>query len=258
MGDVLYAAPPNDHLNRRLFARSAAVSEDEPLRALLEQLCTDSIYSIKDDFDKGIDTGLWLVQNFHLDEHDLNGTLTTTQPDEPAPLPDDAPERGSYIASAKDGWTSARRCTTQVRFRPNAFNGKFEVGFAAEHPDNMPFGLVDMSGPRAESHTNDWGAVVFDRRLSATTWGIARRTAGGTPAVTSVTPAVTPSAGRANTVLIAINEYPEVLVWVNGQFLGRGLNGPRANSPMRIWVYANDHFAVDIDYIQAWQERSKV
>jgi hypothetical protein len=258
MGDVLYAAPPNDHLNRRLFSRSAAVAEDEPLRALLEQLCTDSIYSIKDDFDKGIDSGLWLVQNFHLDEHDLHGTLTTVEPDDPAALPEDASESVHYIASQKDGWTAARRCTMQTRFRPTAFGGRFEVGFMAGHPDDMANGLVDVAGPRAEGRSTDWGAVVFDRRQSATTWAVARRTASGTPAVTHLTPSVTPTASSYNTVLVAINEYPEILVWVNGQFLGRGLNGPRENSPMRVWVYANDHFSVNVDYIQAWQERGAV
>ena len=47
---------PNDHLNRRLLRK--AVGGSNPLLSLLEVLCTDSIYSFKDDFDEDTATKL--------------------------------------------------------------------------------------------------------------------------------------------------------------------------------------------------------
>ncbi len=241
--------PPNDHLTRELLRRTSVGGTGNLLSTILEQLLTESVYSVKDDFDKG-DTGLWLRKHFDFDEHDLNGTLTTAQSD-------DEDDGNAYIAS-KEGWTGARRCTTQVRFRPTSLAvGQFSVGFVAAHPDDVPNGLLDVSGPTADAHADEWASVVFDARQSSSTWAIAARTGGGTPTVTNATPVQTPVASQWSNVLVAVNESPELFVWVNGKLLGRSSGGPLASVPQRLLVYA-EHFNVDVDYIQAWQEREAV
>lgn len=53
------ATPVGDYLTRKLLRRSLA-GKDDALFALLEQLATDSVYVLRDDFDRGFDDRVWV------------------------------------------------------------------------------------------------------------------------------------------------------------------------------------------------------
>ena len=67
----------DNHLTTLLLERSSGrLTEGE--RALLELLCTDSIYSVKDDFDRGISPDLWVTRNMEVAEHEFGGVIYGT------------------------------------------------------------------------------------------------------------------------------------------------------------------------------------
>ena len=238
----------NNHLTTRLLEGSNRLTEGE--QALLEILCTDSIYSIKDDFDRGIDPNLWVVENMAVAEHEFGGVIYGTSPE-------DSPNRAggsSFIRSAVNGWKPAQRATVQVRMAPTNSNWHAEFGFISEAPTTSYVRLLTTT--TLSRGKGSFGLAV--RSPAVTGWYVAS----GSPtseAQTAITTRVSETAFSWTTFLVAVNEQGETRLWVNGQHnneLGQD-TGMVVNSGHYLWLNA-DRGNLAIDYIQAWQERSSL
>src|SRR3990167_9929442 len=133
---------PNDHLTRKLLRRHQGLN-GSPLEALLEQLCTESIYSLKDDFDRGIDTDLWVVRNMALAEHDPFGVLYGTSPE-------DDPNRvggDNLIRTRLANFFPNRRAVLQTRAQVSGDGSHVEIGFVGyDTGDESPVATLNASG----------------------------------------------------------------------------------------------------------------
>ena len=100
----------NDHLSTRILDRCSFTEYEQ---ALIEQLCIDSIYTVKDDFDKGLNEQLWTVENMELAEHDPFGVLVKSSPDDiGASIPGE-----SLLRSRQANFYPNRRATKQGRIQ---------------------------------------------------------------------------------------------------------------------------------------------
>ena len=235
----------NNHLTTRLLEGSNRLTEGE--QALLEVLCTDSIYSIKDDFDRGIDPNLWVTQNLAVAEHEFGGVVYGTSDE-------DNPSAGgsSFIRSTVNGWRPSQRATVQVRMAPTNANWHAELGFVSEAPTSGHVRLI-TSTTMARGRGN-FGLAV--RSPDVDGWYVVS----GSPyaeAQTAITTRVSETAFSWTTFLVAINEQGETRLWINGQNANQLARDTsmHVNNGQHLWLYA-DRGNITIDYIQAWQERT--
>ena len=238
----------DNHLTTLLLERSSGrLTEGE--RALLELLCTDSIYSVKDDFDRGISPDLWVTQNMTVAEHEFGGVLYGTSPEE-------SPNRaggGALIRSAVNGWKPAQRATVQVRMAPTTSNWQAELGFVSEAPDGVPAARL-LSSTTLSRAVDSFGLAVRTPTVSG--WYVASGAPGST-AQAAVTTYVSETAFAWVTFLVAVNEQGETRLWINGQHdntLARN-TGMLATTGHYLWLNA-ERGNIAIDYIEAWQERA--
>ena len=239
----------NNHLNIDLFQSSTRLTEGE--QAILELLCTDSIYSIKDDFDRGIDSNLWTTRNMALAEHDPFGVLYGTSPE-------DSPNRAggdNLVRTRLAIFFPNRRATVQVRAQISGDGSTHaEVGFVG-----------DDTSDEAAAVTLDTDGTV---RRGAESFGLALRSplvdgwsvvSGGSTATTR-TAVTTRVAERGwSTFLVATNEQGETRLWVNGQHNNEVARQTlmRTTGGHYLWLHVLRGL-LSVDYIQAWQERSSL
>ena len=231
----------NNHLTVELLERLP-----EAQRALLEPLCTDSIYSIKDDFDRGLDANLWVTQNMEIAEHEFGGVLYATSPED---MPNSAGGT-AFIRSRLAGWVPNRRATFQTLAHLSGSGSHLELGFVQE----------DFAGSVASLET----ASVL--RRGAESFGVALRSpnvsgwyvASGGPTGTAHTATTTRVAETGwATFMVAVNEQGETRLWVNGQHNNESARQTdmRVTQGHYLWVQTIKG-ALALDYVQVWQERS--
>ena len=286
----------NNHLNLNLFEASTRLTEGE--QAILEVLCTDSIYSIKDDFDKGFDDRIWVqdgpvaadTEGIALGElRDLRrrGDSRPTGDDAYEPEARGATERrplgsgrafavlpdyfgGALVAtpsqrvalmSRQGGWRPNRRCSLMGRIKVvNIGGSKFEFGFAdadSGHISDIDDCVLTKSTPTNQAQRSDYAVIVRDTDHNTSTDLVA-----STARVAALTAAVGPvtlSAGSWRSYMIALNEQNEARFYLDGIYAGVNRSSARLTTLLSIWFMAVPRAGgapeVQIDYIQAWQER---
>ena len=236
----------DNHLTTQLLEGSNRLTEHE--QALLEFLCTDSIYSIKDDFDKGINSDLWVVENMAIADHEFNGVLYGTSPDESFPQAGGS----SFIRSRINGWKPSHRATFQVRMAPTNDNWGAELGLVSEAPTTSHVRLITSS--TLSRGKGSFGVATRSPDVSG--WYVVS----GSPyteALTSITTRVSETAYAWTTFRVAVNEQGETRLWINGQNSNQVARNTDmlVNDGYHLWLYA-DRGNVAIDYIEAWQERT--
>ena len=248
---------PDNLFSRKLLRASHAVG-GSPLGALLETLCIDDIYSVRDDFERGIDATRWDSAKLYHQPNDLQGSIASFG------LGDEAIEdEGSVIrlSSKVGGWRAVNRASAIIRFSLSSLRGKLEFGFETGGDRDAGVILAKV-GPSAVSTANNFGLLVRDTDNN-TNLGIVRRDGrSGTVRNTDITPAITFEAVKPQTLLVSLQEQGDVLVWVNGKFVQSVQNGPEAREYLNLWFHISPRADglpnVSIDYIFAWQERSAV
>ncbi|KKN55510.1 hypothetical protein LCGC14_0581850 [marine sediment metagenome] len=272
---------PNDHLTRILL--QSDVGRD----SLLEFLCTDSIYSFKDDFDKDDLSDYWGVAHgeigsptdgvtdFHFVDDAINGFIEG----DPGEV-DDADIR---LFSKHALWSPARRCVVQTSFDISSLtSAKFEFGFA--HP-SVELDSPTLSGvvlvkatPTANELTGTFAVAVFDTD-DDTNCDLTTQTA-GTVASVAQTGAPTLSVPGPISIMVAMTEGGGVRYWINGVPAGFVQTAPRTvdetfgvlggeaadhgtGANMHLWFMVQNRasgvaHSTRLDYMQAWQEREIV
>lgn len=251
MPERVAVVPPNDHLSRDLIIRE--LGGRAPLVTFLEQLCTDTVYVFKDDFDRGIDENRWKNGGFIWDPEDLEGHIHGTSvaaPDE------DRSHTGLTLMGRIFGWKAGKRAVTMIRMRMTALSGIVEFGFADPSVDLTAGGVVlDKSALLVAQGLDDFSIAV--RYVSDSAFfGIV--TGGRDNAVGSGTNSK--AVAIANTefsLMLALNEQEETRLWVNGMPTDIEYTGPHRRADLALWLHVDDN-SLDVDYIQAWQERVAV
>ena len=267
----------NNHLSLTLFEASTRLTEGE--QAILEVLCTDSIYSIKDDFDKGFRNDLW-VQDGPVaadtegvgddperegDWRDLGaGRGFAIHPDYFGGALVATPSQRVALMSKQAGWTPNRRCSLMGRVKvSNIGNSKFEFGFVdadSEHIRDIDDCVLTKSTPTSQSQRSDYAVIVRDTDHNAST-DLAASTA-RVAALTAAVGPVTLSAGSWRSYMIALNEQNEARFYLDGIYAGVNRSSARLTTLLSIWFMAVPRASggpeVQLDYIQAWQERESL
>jgi hypothetical protein len=252
MGEqVLSNIPPNDHLNRRLLIRE--VGGEAPLVSLLEHLCTDSVYVLKDDFDRGLDTNRWINGGFVWDAEDLQGHIHGTSTAEPG---EDRPHTGLSLTSQVFGWSPGKRAVAMIRLRLGGLSGIVEFGFVDQLVEQVSGGVVlAKSTPLGAGAPQDYAIAVRDPNDNAffgiVSLGRDNTIGGGT---NSKTVAI---AGTDFTLMLALNEQTESRLWVDGMPTDIEYSGPSRYADLGVWLHA-DTTSINVDYVQIWQERDTV
>jgi hypothetical protein len=259
MGELaLSNIPPNDHLNRRLLIRE--VGGEAPLVSLLEHLCTDSVYVLKDDFDQGINEAFWINSGFFWDGQDLHGSIFGAV----TPAPDEEREReGLTLRSRRYGWGAGHRCVAMIRLRLDGDRGKVEFGFTGREIEDAPAGAVrDKSTPSAATFLNDFAVAIRDTDdddfFGLVSLGRDNAVGGGT-----TDRSIPITVGEDISLMVALNEQTESRLWVNGILTTVERSGPSRYAQLGIWLHAGGNTGglgagLNVDYIQAWQERQTV
>lgn len=252
MGEpAIPAAAPNDHLNRRLLHRM--VGHDRAVAALLEQLCTDSVYVMKDEFDHGIDPFRWVNGGFVWDSENMAGRIygsSLAEPDE------DRPHAGLSLRNRVFGWRAAKRATAIIRLKLSGLSGKIEFGFVGEGVVNVSTGVIlNGSGPVGQPAVRDYTVAVRDASNSALYGLVTRGVDAGNTLGAGTREKTVAITGDYHTLMIATNEQAESRLWVDGMPTDVERSGPGRNAALSIWLHAESN-SLDVDYIQAWQERT--
>lgn len=281
---------PTDHLTRKLLLK--AVGGSNPLLALLEPLCTDSLYVIKDDFDDAIDPSRWQSVRSALDGRDpfyWEEDITGWAVGDPGGR-DDAHVR---LFSTTPRWSARRRCSVMGRFDlSNKANVKFEFGFVTGRlalDDPSVSGAVNVKAtPTGNQSMGDFSVAVLDRDDNTACDLVTQRSSTVTAADQAGGPTLT-SLTTPFTVLVSLTEDGSAGLWLNGVLIARLQATPRSvgafhgtsgsvteaglaresslmsdPSGMYIWAMVQNRStgalnrALRIDYIQAWQERAAV
>lgn len=224
----------NNHLTTQLLERLP-----EPQRALLEQLCTDSIYTLRDDFDKGINAWLWTVEGMALAEHDPFGVVESDV---------DAAAGGTpFLRSRLSNFYPNRRATLQTRAAIPGDGSQVEIGFVVGAFDqNVPAVVLPATGVTRGAES--FGLAVRSPLVSD--WSVVSGGVDGT----NRSAATTRVAERGySTFLVATNEQGETRLWVNGQHHNEFARQTDMRVTLGHFLWVRGAFA--IDYIQAWQER---
>jgi hypothetical protein len=271
---------PNDHLTRKLLQKDV-----EPL---LEFLCTDSIYSFKDDFDKDDLSDYWGVAHgeigspvdditdFHFVEDAINGFIEGD--------PGGVDDSDIRLFSKHALWSPARRCVAQTSFDiASLTSAKFEFGFvhpAIELDSATLSGVVLVKAtPTANDLVGSFAVAVFDTD-DDTNCDLTTQTA-GTVAAVAQSGAPTLSVPGPISIMVAMTEGGGVRYWINGVPAGFVQTAPRTVSAtfgdgatteaadhgeganMHLWFMVQDRASdvthnTRLDYVQAWQERRAV
>lgn len=253
---ALPTMPVNDYLTRKLLRKISGTGT--PLTALLEQLVTDSVYTLKDDFDKGLNTAVWETEGL-VDLVADEGSLVSDGGEEDT--------QGMSILSVGSGWRLNRRPCFQARvdFSPTSRPDHFEMGFTSDRPEN--FGLVTALTASATS-----------RNVRAQTFAVVARdadftdpdhfynvsagpVAGGNATAQVGSTIVTPNPALAGpmTLLVCANEQGETRLWINGQHDNSFSEEADvvADEDLHLWMFGTKG-SYSIDYIQAWRERTSL
>lgn len=255
---ALPTLPPNDHLTRKLLRRT--IQGNNPLGALLEQLLTDSIYPLKDDFDKGINEAFWINGGFLWDGQDLHGRIFGAV----TPAENEEREReGLTLRSRRYGWIPGHRCTAMIGFRLDGDKGKVEFGFTGGEIEQAPSGAVrDKSTPYASDIMDNFSVAVRDTDddnfFSIVSLGQENAVGAGT-----TDKSISVSTGDDLSLMLALNEQTESRLWVNGMLTTVERSGPYRYSKLGLWLHATGNAGgagagLNVDYIQSWQERQAV
>src|SRR3990167_815251 len=119
--------PPTDFLNRKMLKGIGFQGNQ-----LLEFLCTDSVYSFRDDFDSGLDLAKWSVAHAEVgtpgsgiaDFHELDEVNGWIEGD-----PGSGDNNDIRLFSRLPLLSPSRRCWVQTSFRiSNLSDVKFEFG----------------------------------------------------------------------------------------------------------------------------------
>ena len=261
---ALPTMPITDYLTRKLLRKIAGTGT--PLTALLEQLVTDSVYTLKDDFDKGMDANLWEVVNMVVGDDVVYSD--TEETDETPVL-----QQGYSMKSVSNRWELGKRPVMQARvnFGPTTTLAHFEFGFVANPEDGRVVTDINTVGggstvtPQRSVASGSFALAVRDSSFAASSQFYV---VSGGPVIqsgvastrlevdaTATTP--TPDLAGEMTLMVAANEQGETRLWVNGQhdnsFSEEADIVPSA--PCHLWVMGESG-SLSIDYIQAWRERT--
>ena len=154
---VIAAQFPNDHLTRKQLRKTGA--GDRSLAFLLEQLCTDSIFSIKDEFEDGISANKWQSRGFVWEPEEFQGVISTLRVDDE----DEALGGDSWIASRVFGWRGSHRPVVIARMRTDFSSGKFEFGFTSDVVDSGLGIVTSKANVTANSRVRDFAVGCMDR-----------------------------------------------------------------------------------------------
>jgi len=276
--------PPDNNLTLRQVVGHPRV---------VETLAIDDVYSIHDEFNKGLDPALWGVakslegaQNFHWVEDARQGAVEGVTGGE-----DNADIR---LFSRLDTWSPYKRCAAQMRFNLNSIlNVKFEFGFVTPQYElsdpNFSQGAVDVKSIPFANDIPNYQVVIYDTDDN-TNLGIVAGARNNDIATSEQIDSESLLADGDNVLSIWANEMGGTAFWFNGRFYGStavqpkdvsdwgtggdfvstGDGNPRLRfqdssykeqSGSHLWVYvqnragAQDSNVFTIDYIKAWQER---
>ena len=249
--------PVNDSLARKLLRKITGTGT--PLTALLEQLVTDSIYTLKDDFDKGLNPAVWETLGL-IDLVADEGSLVSDSGD-------DDSTQGMYILSVGTGWRLNRRpCfQTRVDFSPSSRLPHFEMGFISEKPTNG-LGVVTALTASATSRNprvQTFAVAARDAQFTDpdhfynVSGGIGATNAESQVGSTIVTP--NPPLQGPMTLMVCANEQGETRLWINGQHDNSFSEEADvvADEGLHLWMFGTKG-SYSIDYIQAWRERTSL
>lgn len=245
----LPAHPPNDHLTRKLLRR--ALQGNNPLSTLLEQLIPDTVYTQENEFDEGINENRWINGGFVWDADDLEGHIHgTTEPEED----EVRPHTGLSLTGRIFGWSPEKRATAMIRFRPASLSGVIEFGFVDQLIVQARGGaIIAKATPLVDSALEDLSIAVRDSSDNAY-FGLVTRGEDNTVGSGTNEKVVAVSGGAEMTLMLAMNEQEETRLWVDGMYTEIERSGPSRAADLGIWLHATNT-ALDVDYIQAWQER---
>ncbi len=256
----------------------------------VQLLAVDDVYSIHDEFNKGLDPALWGVaksaeadQGFAWVEGARQGAIEGVTGGE-----DDAAIR---LFSRLATWSPYKRCGVQMRFNLNSIlNFKMEFGFVNSQfelsdPTQSQGAVLVKATPTAT--LPNFQVVVYDTDDN-TNLGIVSRTRNAAISTSEQSSAESLMARGDNVLAIWANEMGGTAFWLNGRFYGStqsqpfdvsafdtgGANTEVGNPRLRfqdssykqesgshLWVYVQnrtggqDSNVFTIDYIKAWQER---
>lgn len=267
-------ALPNDHLTRKLVRRQ--FQEATPLYELLSQLTTDSTYTYRDDFDRGLNEHFWSVDRkegvseFSLNDEDQRLEATTTVAD------------NSYASlNSVPIWTPRKRCAVQARIDLSLLTTvKFEVGFIAPsiEPGDVSGGVLVKDTPTALSGVGGLTVLCLDTD-DDTNCDLIHASRGTVQKAVQTGPVIaTPG---PFTLLISMTENGDVNAWIAGQHVAKSQIAPKAvtatygtseeaeeadhsaDSAYHLWFFVQSRAAnaprdFRIDYVQAWQDRRAV
>lgn len=250
---ALPATPPNDHLTRRLLRRT--IAGDRPLTALLEQLCTASVYVEKDDFRTSTspDSDLWINEGFIWNPDDLHGSISGVGVPE---IDEERNRAGASLHSRLFGWTPRKRCSVLASIRLDSLAGQCEVGFVDRNIVNTAAGAVlDKSTPTAPLAVDNLAVGVRNPADNAyfdlVTQGRRDNAVGA-----GTTDRRTEVGGDWMTIMVSCNEQAESHLWVNGASAAVERSGPVLSANLGLWLYTSS--GLSIDFIQAWEERENL
>lgn len=234
----------NNHLTLELINGETVPGR----RALLEQLCTDDIYSVKDDFDRGFDANLWVVKNMTVADHDPFGVIYSD-------APEGAVGSNSLIRSRLANFYPDRRATFQARAILPRDGSHVELGFVKEDHSDDTFAVMLAADAGVAVNARSFGLAVRSPNISG--WSVV---SGGstTSAINTNRTAVTTRVSETGwtTFLVAVNEQGETRVWINGQHDNTFAQRTDMHVTRGHYLWINvPHGSLAVDYIQAWEER---
>ena len=271
-------AASNHSLDRRVLH---GVGINTPLGALLEQLCTDSVYTWKDDFDDGLNARHWGTVASNPEQQDIRpfedaggvsgelvGTTGTTD--------------NAYIGlyGKRAVWSPHLQCVVQANVTFSAVDSiKFEFGFGQfviPFDDPNATGLVNVKAtPTINTYAGAFSVLCYDTD-DDTTIDIVARSAGTTVGVAS---SGGPTISTVDlTLAVAMHKGGGTRAWVNGMPIGTveaaaaavNRNGTMttgdnvdhaAGTSQSLWLFVQNRadnpgaHVVSLDYVQAWQGR---
>lgn len=269
--------PQADMLTRKLL-RKAGVGGNHSLYALLELLCTDSIYTFKDEFDFGLDERVWAT--YRRPEPDPEEDYSLTGRDfglidgEPNSSLVGDPGLGEgdniRLVGRTRRWLPNRRPVIMTRLRLESVSGvKLEFGFADVDVelirDTHAAGVVNSaSTPTARAGHADFAVACLDTDSDEGFHAIVHSRP--QTSSTAQTGAPDPLAATEFSLMVATNEMNECRVWVDGALAATVRNtvqtGRYVTAPLALWLYMENRAIATIPnrlrvaYVQAWQERA--